>query len=222
MTSYFAYSTGSEIAEVIPGISESSANLIRIFIIVFVVLFDIAMLFFVKKFNKNVDHMNLFWVALTMVIVIGAVAGSTEVVKYLASRPRPRLIFNTAALETLSTPETYKNWWEWRPLYALTNHLSESKSFISGHSSNGIDAAFLLPLFLSLTKLGEKRKTIIIGITIGSLWAFIVGFSRVLACAHFITDVAGGLLFGYLVSAIVIKIMFEIKKKVEERPSTSN
>lgn len=216
MTSYFAYSTGSEIAEVTPGISESTSNLVRILIIVFVILFDIAMMIFVKKFNKNVDRMKLFWVAITMVVIIGGVAGSTEVIKYLASRPRPRLLY------TLSSGETYKNWWEWRPLYALINHVSESKSFISGHSSNGVDSAFCLPLFLSLTKLGEKRKTAIIGVTIGTLCAFVIGFSRILASAHFTTDVAGGLLFGFLVSSIIVRIMLEIKKKVEELSPTSN
>lgn len=216
MTSYFAYSTGSEIAEVAPGITESTSNLVRILIIVFVVLFDIGMMIFVKKFNKKVDHMKLFWVAITMVVIIGGIAGSTEVVKYLASRPRPRL------LHAVGNTEDYMNWWQWRPLYALINNVSESKSFISGHASNGTDAAFCIPLFLSLTKLGEKRKTAIIGVAIGSLLAFVISLSRVLASAHFVSDVAGGLFFGFLVSSIIVVVMLAIKKKVEESTPTSN
>ena len=137
-----------------------------------------------KNINKF-EPKETLRIAILMLGVVWFYAGFTEVVKYLASRPRPRIV--------LSGEETFHYWYEWRPLYALFNG-SNHKSFVSGHTSNSICLVSLLPLLMSLTKLKDKKFTYQISAYIGLVFTLIVGFSRIMASAHFLTDVVGGIL----------------------------
>ena len=211
--SFFAYDAGTEFAEVIPHLEDERVRS-GLYYLVFalVVITDVIIFLLVYRNHKRVDQRNLFWVASTMLIVLAITAGGTEVIKYIVSRPRPRIVF--------PGQETYLDWWQWRPLYGFKVH--ESKSFISGHSSNAGSVAVLLTLFISVTKVNEKKHLATLTSVIGILYAFIVALSRVVAIAHFMSDIAFGLLYSFVVSMVVGRVMLYFNEKAENKVPASN
>lgn len=138
---------------------------------------------------KDTDPKKKFWVAVSMFILVFFYFCSGEFVKYLVSRPRPRTIFSHEGVEE------FRNWWEFRPLYALTiENASSCKSFVSGHAAHTGTYMLMVPLGLSLTKLGKKKYTALVGFIIGAVWCVVVSISRMFAQAHFLTDVSGGVM----------------------------
>lgn len=209
---FFAYISGCEFAEVIPQDNERVTAGLKFLVLTLVLATDVAMFFIVRKNYNKLDQHNLLWVALTMLAIIVFISCANEVVKYLASRPRPRIVF--------PGEEEYREWWQWKPLYGLK--VSESKSFISGHASNGASTCVLFVLVMSLTKFSEKKHFEYLCFGIAGLYAFVVSLSRIFAIAHFMSDVSGGMLLSFVLSLVICRIMLLIQKKVEEYSSTSN
>ena len=209
---FFAYTSGTEFAEVIPQNDPRVVAGLKVLVFLLVTGTNIGMFFVVRKCYKKLDQHNLFWSALTMLAIIVLIACANEVIKYLASRPRPRIVF--------PGEEAYREWWQWKPFYGFK--VSESKSFISGHSSNAASVTILFVLTMSLTKFSEKKYSAYICFTIGALYAFVVSLSRVFAIAHFMSDISGGMLFSFVLSMIICRLMLFIQKKVEDKAPTSN
>ena len=203
---FFSYTAGTEFVEIIPNVSKTGLVLGKAATIVLIVAIDAVVGFFTWKNLKNMDIKKVFWVSLTMTAIIGATAILGEVIKYLASRPRPRLIFSDPTYE-------FKEWYQWNPFYGFK--VSECKSFISGHSNNGAAVITLLPLFLSLTRLNEKKYFVPISVSIGGLYWAIIVLSRILALAHFLTDVAAACIISIIFQVLILFVLEQIKKKTE-------
>lgn len=81
----------------------------------------------------------------------------------------------------------------------------EFKSFPSGHAAN----AAIMILLGSLSLLDEKfkgKKDLLFFIGFG--FALVVAFSRIVAGAHFLSDVTIGILITFLFEIITIKIIW--------------
>lgn len=204
LVSYFAYTSGSEFAKIIPGVSEQTTKILKLVVAGIIVVMDGLILLFTLKKTRGLDQDKLIWVSLTSLIIIALVAGSTEIIKYLASRPRPRVVYPEL--------ENFRAWYQWKPFYGFSH--KECKSFVSGHSANAAYSATLLPLMVSVTKLGEKKNTSLVCTIIGIMFALLVAISRIFALAHFLTDVAGGLILSFVISMLTVLVMDKIRVKV--------
>ena len=129
-------------------------------------------------------------VALLVMLVL-----NNLVLKELIARPRP---FNL-------DPETY-DWWHEVYKYPYFNiHQPSSYSFPSGHTSSAFAAAIAL--------LWHDRK---LGIPT-TIFAAIMGFSRIYVEVHYCTDVIGGAIVGIiyaLIGVLIAKFLFPIVDKV--------
>ena len=199
--SFLSWKTGSDFVSFVSNPTDAKKIGFRIMVAAIVVISDILVGYFTYKNIKKLDTKIVFWTGLTMLLIIIAVAGSNEVIKYLASRPRPRLVFTSS--------EEFRAWYQWRPLYGLK--VSESKSFISGHSSNSMSALTLLPLLVSLTSLSKKSNWLVVSVSIGALISLIIGVSRLFALAHYLTDVCGGFILSLVVQIVVLLLVDLIK-----------
>lgn len=211
--SFFAYTSGTEFVEVIPHVQPKYIAIGEMMVLFLVVSSDLVVGFFTWKNLKKLDQKKTFWVALTMLLSIAAIAALGEVIKYLASRPRPRLIF-------VDNSFTYAEWYQWNPLFGFKVH--ECKSFTSGHSMNAAVVMTLLPLFLSVTKLGQKKWMIPVSVTIGGVYWLVIMLSRLLAIAHFLTDVAGACIFSIIFQLAILFILETIKNKTGDFAPVSN
>lgn len=111
------------------------------------------------------------------------------VLKELVARPRP---FNL-------DPETYDWWYEVYKYPYFNIHQPSSYSFPSGHTSSAFAAAIAL--------LCHDRK---LGIPT-TIFAAIMGFSRIYVEVHYCTDVIGGAIVGIiyaLIGVLVAKLLY--------------
>lgn len=129
-------------------------------------------------------------VALLVMLVL-----NNLVLKELIARPRP---FNL-------DPETY-DWWHEVYKYPYFNiHQPSSYSFPSGHTSSAFAAAIAL--------LWHDRK---LGIPT-TIFAAIMGFSRIYVEVHYCTDVIGGAIVGIiyaLIGVLIAKLLYPYIDKV--------
>lgn len=184
----------------------------KILITVFVILIVVGTFLLTMFKTKDIDQNKKTWAALTIFLIIVVYFFTSEFIKYAVSRPRPRAIFAE------NPTEEYRNWWQARFFYALSLEKPEiCKSFLSGHSANVGTYIFSTPLVISVTKYGKKDRNLIIGTIIATLYAFLVGFSRLYAQAHFLSDVSGGMLYVLIISFIVYCVIQIIKPKLEKK-----
>lgn len=123
-------------------------------------------------------------VALVVMLLINNI-----VLKELIARPRP---FNL-------DPETYDWWYEVYKYPYFKIHQPSSFSFPSGHTSSAFAAAIAL--------LCHDRK---LGIPT-TIFAAIMGFSRIYVEVHYCTDVIGGAIVGIiyaLIGVMLAKILY--------------
>lgn len=92
----------------------------------------------------------------------------------------------------------------------------EFKSFPSGHTANA-STLMLLALLPALRPGPQKRQTALFAA--GFLWACVVGFSRIVAGAHFLSDVTMGLALGLLVLTAASRLLC---RPEPEAPSASS
>ena len=144
-------------------------------------------LFCTKKYRKA--GLSIL-VALVVMLVL-----NNLVLKELIARPRP---FNL-------DPETYAWWHEVYKYPNFNIHQPSSYSFPSGHTSSAFAAAIAL--------LCHNRK---LGIPT-TIFAAIMGFSRIYVEVHYCTDVIGGAIVGIiyaLIGVLIAKYLFPIVDKV--------
>lgn len=143
-------------------------------------------LLFTKKYRKAGVSI---LVALVVMLLLNNI-----VLKELIARPRP---FNL-------DPETYAWWHEVYKYPNFNIHQPSSYSFPSGHTSSAFAAAIAL--------LCHDRK---LGIPT-TIFAAIMGFSRIYVEVHYCTDVIGGAIVGIiyaLIGVLVAKLVYPYIEK---------
>ncbi|WP_027062939.1 phosphatase PAP2 family protein [Mesoplasma seiffertii] len=118
-----------------------------------------------------------------MIIFIVIVNLSVLILKEVFSRPRPRTIFAE------NSTEEYRPWWN-------IKYTGKNRSFPSGHAAA---ATTMLGLTILFDKNEAKGKYLLAHL-VGWICIVLVGFSRMVATAHFLTDVvaATSIAFGTL------------------------
>jgi len=204
LTTYIAYNTSTEAIKAFNTDNEKIKAGLKFGCFTIVLIIDAVVGFFTYKFAKKYPNKNkLFWTSFTIIFIIGGCALFSEFIKYLASRPRPFLVFK-------GTYE-YKEWYQWNPLYGFKD--SNCKSFVSGHSTNGSTALTIVPLILSLTKLNDKKYMIPLSVGIcGVYWAVLVS-TRILCSAHFLTDISAAAIFSIFWQVVIVLVIDAIQKK---------
>lgn len=186
---------------------QANESTYKVLIIVMILLIDLMIILFTRFWVNKIDKKVVVQICLIIISIIVIYFVACEIIKYLASRPRPRVL--DAGLLT------FKQWYQWKPFAAFSSEYDDCKSFVSGHSANATCLVTILPLVASLSK-NENNKTIqILTIIIGALFAFVVALSRIVARAHWMTDVMGGILLSLSVQALVINVVPLILKKSE-------
>ncbi len=204
---FFAYDSTSEIATTkLAGDNETLFKLICLGSVIIVLVLSCLTS---VKFTKKIDSEVLLKTSIMIVAIYLIYAGGTEFVKYIVSRPRPRIVFN----ELSELHEEYRAWYQFKPLYGFKN--KECKSFVSGHAANTATLMTLIPLFISLTSLGNKKGAYVIGFTVGAIFSLFVASTRVLCLAHFLSDVSGAIIICVLVQIVVVLILPLIYKKLK-------
>lgn len=205
---YFTYDTFMEIADF--NSTQEHKTLIRVFAILFSLLFTsgIVLLGFFKC--KNFDKPMMLRVSVFILIICAAVAITSTGCKFLWSRPRPRYIWS----KTNQPEGLFHAFWELNPFACLKADVSDDlKSFPSGHTTYASLAIFVLPLLTLISpKAKDDRKLQIILFYVGLCWALVSALSRVLAGAHFLSDVSAGFLITTIAGYIVTCIAFRQKK----------
>ncbi|MCH5180682.1 MAG: phosphatase PAP2 family protein [Erysipelotrichales bacterium] len=150
-------------------------------------------------------------VLLFMLMVIAAVVLSITVLKRLWGRPRYRFIDKEGDLNL------FRNWWEIHSGIKDTFinkgvSSDEFKSCPSGHTSSAACALLLMYLPLIDEKLKGKETLLLL---IGAIWAGVVGFTRHILGAHFLTDTS----FAYMITMLIILVLnyffYKFKDKIK-------
>lgn len=185
----------------------AKASTWKALIIALIAIIDLAIILFSRIWIKKMDEKNILVVCLMIVALILIYFVVCEVVKYLASRPRPRNILPEGS------KVAFRNWWQWQPFKAFKE--KDFKSFVSGHTANAACLVTILPLCATLSKKENGLKIQIMCAAIGALFTFVVAFSRIVATAHYLTDVMGGALLTTGIQFLVINVTPLILKKVQ-------
>jgi membrane-associated phospholipid phosphatase len=160
--------------------------------------------------NKNMWIIFIIIIVLLTIIILGIVSPLKDVVH----RPRYRLIAKTGV--------EFHNWWEpcknYKELIALNNtSVDNFKSYPSGHTT---EASILLFTTTFLPLAGDKYKKYQLPLfTCSCALIVIVAFARILAAAHFLSDVSTGATIVVLILLITNEIVSRIKNL---QPNTQN
>jgi membrane-associated phospholipid phosphatase len=166
------------------------------------------------RLGRRADPAECRRAALVLVLVIaGELLLVNGVVKLLWARPRFRLL--------LADPQAYFVPW-WRPSYALRRLLlaagaapDDCKSFPSGHTANAA-AAVLLVLLARLDRRLAGRAPLLLAA--GALWGALVGLSRIVAGAHYLTDTVAGFSVTLLLALAVCRAAYPCAPAAQEPP----
>ncbi|MDD7738867.1 MAG: phosphatase PAP2 family protein [Fusicatenibacter sp.] len=131
-----------------------------------------------------------------------------NLIKIPWGRPRMRMI-------AVEEKAVFQPWWIMgsdmkEQLTALGVAAEEFKSFPSGHTGNAACALLLGVLPVFCRKL-QGKENLLFGL--GLIFALLVGFSRVVAGAHFLTDTAVGLMLTCLTIEVLYHYIFKNDKK---------
>lgn len=187
---------------------EKEAGTYKALMITFILLLNLGLLMLAKRKGKKLDQNILVTTSLLIVIIIALYAASTEVIKYIVSRPRPRVV----ELGEIA----FRNWYQFKPFDFVKEGHGDCKSFVSGHSSNAACSVIVIPLLISMTKFNEHKYAQLIGGLIGALYVFVVAFSRIIAKAHYLSDVMAGILLSQIIGLLAVNITPKILNKKEK------
>ena len=182
----------------------------KVLAITLVVLIDLAIILFAKMAMKHMDEKKIVPTVITVFAIIAAWLFVSEVVKHLASRPRPRGIYIESLYE-------FRNWYQFKPFLCLKSEFKDCKSFVSGHTFIAACTIGSIPLIHSISKEKAGIKMTIAGLAVGGAFTFIVAFSRIVAYAHFMTDVMGAIILSCGAQAIILNVAPLIYKKVKTK-----
>ncbi|AUF83757.1 phosphatase PAP2 family protein [Mesoplasma syrphidae] len=116
-----------------------------------------------------------------MIIFIVIVNLSVLILKEIFARPRPQTIFAENSLEE------YRPWWKIR-------YTGKNRSFPSGHVAA---ASTMLGLTILFDKEDSKGKYLIAHL-VGWICILLVGFSRMIMTAHFLSDVVAATIIAFV------------------------
>ena len=167
---------------------------------------------------KDCENKNM-WIIFVIVIVllVCALLGIIPTLKDIIHRPRFRLIAATGV--------EFHNWWEpcknYKELIELYETSSDNfKSYPSGHTA---EASILLVTSLFLPLAGEKFKKYQRPLFIFSCCLIlIVAFARILAAAHFLSDVSTGATVMVALLIIANEIVIRVKPLQLENSTNNN
>lgn len=179
--------------EWIQGIQNEFLSTIMVFITtlgnagaIFIVL--ALVLLFTKKYRKA-------GLAVAVALIVMLLCNDLFLKEFFA-RPRPFNLFDT-------DPEKYAEWGT-RYIFPELVHKPSSYSFPSGHTSSAFAAAIAL--------LWHNRK---FGIPV-TIFAALMGFSRIYVEVHYCTDVIAGVISGTicaLIAVLIVKFLFPVVDK---------
>lgn len=158
---------------------------------------------------RNCDH-PYAWVILTIICAVALITlvGGVTILKGIMHRPRFRTVVDVEAI-------SFHNWWEpcknYKELMAANNLTSEEfKSYPSGHTA---EASVLLITVTFMPLLNQKLEKVQLPcFIIAVAFAMLIGFARILAAAHFLSDVSTGLALTLLFTFIANEIVLHVKK----------
>lgn len=191
-------------------------NLKIIFFIIFAIVFAVFYIFLLKNLKENKIN-KLFYFAL---LVIFVAFFSTLLIYILKNKVVLRMRFR--AMNFLNDASFFTPWWKVngeniKNLFQNFYYLQDAfKSFPSGHTAAaGLSLCFVFyPYFVNKKMKHSKRISYI-------LWPIIltltVGFSRIVAGAHFLTDV----LFAILIDMFFISLFFYFILLIKRRTKKS-
>lgn len=176
------------------------------FTLPFALLIDGALGYLGYRICKNSKNKDTLKILLFMLIVIGSVILIVTVLKHLWGRPRYRWLNENGF-------DNFRNWWQIhsgiKDEFPLVDS-DEFKSCPSGHTSSAATALLLMYLPLIDKRLRGKETLLLL---IGAAWAGVVGFTRHIMGAHFLTDTT----FGYMITMIIIFVMNLLFNKFKDK-----
>ena len=189
---------------------ESNATTYKVLAITLVILIDLAIILFVKMAMKHMDTRRIVPTIIVIFIIIAAWLFVSEVIKHFASRPRPRGIYIEGLYE-------FRNWYQWKPFACLKSEFKDCKSFVSGHTFIAACTIGSIPLIHSISKEKSGIKMTIAGLIVGGVFTFVIAFSRIVAYAHFMTDVMGAIIASCAAQAVILNVTPSIYQKFKEK-----
>lgn len=158
-------------------------------------------------FTNKTNNKDILRVLIFMGTVIVVQLLVITILKRVWGRPRYRfLISENGSLDY------YRNWWEVNSgVKELFPNISSDnfKSCPSGHTASA-SCAFLIVL---LPRFNEKLKgKEVMLMIVAAIWALIVGFSRHLMGAHFLTDTSFAMMIVMIIFGVMYLIFFATKK----------
>lgn len=171
---------------------------------------------------KNIDvekDWHLLIILLAAPVILGVANVAVQILKDIMCRPRFRVLVSHQELVSISGD--FRNWWEIGKDVKLDymNRFSdvtkdEFRSFPSGHTTT---ASCLIGFLVYGSKLNSKlEKYQVLMFYVGLIWTMMVGFSRMLIGAHYLSDVSFGLLIFSIVFVCIDLIFFKNKEEIKE------
>lgn len=161
-----------------------------------------------KLFHAT-DNPKAWIILLIMVAVIflALVPGAT-VLKSIFHRPRFRSVIEYEHIVFHPWWSPCKNYKDLMAEYSLESE--EFKSFPSGHTT---EASILIVVSTFMPLINRKLEKIQLGCFIGACcFAALIGFARILAAAHFLSDVSTGAFLTLLFTIIANEVVIHVKK----------
>ena len=162
-----------------------------VFIAVMTLAFAFLIRFSVSKIKK--PTLKAFFFPAVITIITGAIVlGCFEAIKFTWGRVRVREIVELS--KELGAEEALSKFTPWY----VPNWFSGSKSFPSGHMGYS-SLLFLIPIWFPKETKEKTRRLTYLGV---GIFLLIMGFSRLCAAAHYLTDVT----FGFAISFIIVQV----------------
>ena len=156
---------------------------------------------------KECENKNM-WIVFCIMIVLLCIALLAVIPGLKAVMHRPR--YRTVS----STPVEFHNWWEpckdYKDLMALYNIESDNfKSYPSGHTAEASIALFMIVFFPLANKNFAKYQMPLFYSGCGLV--LLVAFARILAAAHYLSDVSTGATVMLTLLVIANEVVMRIK-----------
>lgn len=167
------------------------------------------------KVLKKYDHEKIWRLTLVTGITIAAAFVIMVGIKYLASRPRPWYVFGNVAQEVEPHYISYRDFWIFHPFEAFKG--DEQREFFKSFPSNHVNTSLMvMPTLFYFTKLEPKldnTKTRVI-LTYGCFgFGLLMAFTRMIAGAHFLSDVSFGLMVSFIMTYVSGQVVDLINNK---------
>ena len=147
---------------------QEQASTYKVLIIVLASLIDLAIILFSRIWVNKMDYKAMIYGSIMIIAIILVYFVACEGVKYIASRPRPRVLDYEH--------NGFKQWFEFNPFAAFKSEYKDYKSFVSGHTANAACLITILPFVSSMTRRENDNKIQIMCIIIGALFTFVIAF----------------------------------------------